>query len=162
MNKIQKTIILLITIFSACNCEIFQEQDDLVRQMGKVDTVDLTSENPVDIELNFVSQNKLYKIKKNVTVNLKLSGNKTTGYEWRVEDKSVKNNNFKFLNLNDSNSAKDYKTDSHREGMVGVGGTYTFKVNLNSLGLHHLDFIYKRSWENDYISFMSANFEVSE
>ena len=166
---------LLVTIFanSIFNCISITNQKKIesykrvkknkihTRDRGKIETENLTSQNPVIINLNFSNQNKIYKIRKNATIHLKIRGNMTTGYSWFVEGNSIKNKDFNFLNLDDSNSTNDYKTDSHLKGMVGVGGSFIFKVKLIETGIHHLDFINKRPWENNYESLLTANFEVS-
>jgi predicted secreted protein len=81
---------------------------------------------------------------------VKIRGNPTTGYGWYLEnadtlDRSILNP----TNLNEYNSCKDYITDNHPQGYVGVGGYYYFKFKpLKETNSITLIFNNKRPWEN--------------
>jgi predicted secreted protein len=69
-----------------------------------------------------------------------LEGNPTTGYEWTYtmsRDGIVKE------------ASNDYTQDAAGEGMVGVGGTYTFVFEGVAAGDVTLTFTYDRPWGSD-------------
>lgn len=71
---------------------------------------------------------------------ISVSGNPTTGYAW-------------YATLLTDGVAKlesaegEYTEDPHEEGMVGVGGTYTFRLSPLAAGETLLQLKYFRSWE---------------
>ena len=123
--------------------------------------VDLSNEKHPVIDLNFESQNSIYKIKKNSVISVLISGNETTGYRWYANNDN-KNDKIKFLNLDESNSTSDYEV-SQRNGkyIAGAGGQYNFKVEVNSVGDLSITFEYKRSWEPEPISFINLKLQIN-
>lgn len=152
-----KSILIFISVIALLSntyC-IHSVKEDL----GEINTVDLSNESSVVIDLNFESQNNLYLVPKNKEVNIRIHGNPTTGYTWIVDKESI-NSKVLMLNLNEANGSNNYVTDSNKEGMTGVGGTYTFVAKIKEDGDYHLNFLYKRLWESENMSFISANLRV--
>lgn len=114
--------------------------------------------------LSFQSQNSIYIVEKDKEIKIQIRGNLTTGYGWYIDlehSKNNKNNNsIEFLNLNNNDSTDDYKTDAHEPGYVGVGGMYTFKLKIKQPGMYTVNFLFKRPWETEPISFMSASLKA--
>ncbi|OUM58842.1 hypothetical protein PIROE2DRAFT_64148 [Piromyces sp. E2] len=78
--------------------------------------------------------------------NVVLNGNPTTGYSWFLEDAD-------FLKGVQLLKDGEYTQDEAEEGMVGVGGTYTFEFQVVDLvDLPTLKFVYRRPWETESIS----------
>jgi inhibitor of cysteine peptidase len=73
------------------------------------------------------------------TFQVQLAGNPTTGYQW-VAAKLV-GDAVKPL------GPPAYETRPHAEGMVGVGGTYTFRFHAVKPGEADITLHYLRSWE---------------
>jgi predicted secreted protein len=81
-----------------------------------------------------------------------MRGNPTTGYGWYLKNANELNEDVLIpKNLNEHNTAKDYVTDEHPEGMVGVGGSYKFKFLCNKASEENVDLVfeYKRPWEKN-------------
>jgi len=78
---------------------------------------------------------------------VKLNGNPTTGYSWvLMNEEEIASSGVV------SKVADDYVEDEHEEGMVGVGGTFTFEFMVNNAcgkQLPNLVFGYKRPWEDE-------------
>ena len=94
---------------------------------------------------------------------IKIRGNPTTGYGWYLENvNSIDRNTLEPLNLNQHNSATDFVTDPHAEGMVGVGGSYFFKFRAKQAVENlKLTFVNKRPWEttNERVATVNVNIE---
>ncbi|HJJ48873.1 MAG TPA: protease inhibitor I42 family protein [Methanocorpusculum sp.] len=71
-----------------------------------------------------------------VTVSVK--GNPTTGYQWFAQPTDG-------LKI----SEPEYKPDEAAEGMVGVGGTYTWTITSDRPGAYYFTALYQRSWETE-------------
>jgi len=80
---------------------------------------------------------------------VKLNGNPTTGYSWvLMNEEEIASSGVV------SKVADDYVEDEHEEGMVGVGGTFTFEFMVNNAcgkQLPNLVFGYKRPWEDEVV-----------
>mmetsp|Transcript_19610 Transcript_19610/g.20408 ORF Transcript_19610/g.20408 Transcript_19610/m.20408 type:complete len:178 (-) Transcript_19610:129-662(-) len=154
MNRHFLLTLLIFTFFcSASSYKRNPENEGVDLEFKPIEKVNLFEADPLEIKLNFESQNKVYVVPLNKKIAIKMRGNITTGYEWVVDEVSEKNKMYEIL-------SKDYQTDQHEEGLAGVGGEYTFVVIMKEEGNHHLNFLYKRSWETEPISFISANFEA--
>lgn len=130
-------------------------------QLVSSNVVDLTHEKNSVIELNFESQNSIYKVSRNSKLSVLISGNETTGYRWFV-DKGTKTEGVNFLNLDESNSTSDYEI-SQRNGkyVAGAGGQYNFKIEPTLSGNVSINFNYQRSWEPEPISFMNLKLQIN-
>ncbi len=71
---------------------------------------------------------------------IRLKANATTGYNWKLDEINSA--------VVEQTGKMDYVTDSHAEGMVGVGGTAIFHFAVKSAGVTTLKFSYSRPWEN--------------
>jgi len=69
-----------------------------------------------------------------------LEGNSTTGYSWHYTI-----GNSKMLSLN----SESFVQDTAAEGMVGVGGTYTWDFKALKAGQTKITFKYYRDWEGE-------------
>lgn len=77
---------------------------------------------------------------KRTTMEIDLKGNPTTGYEWTCD---VSNKKVVVI-------TKDkYVEDSHKKGMVGVGGTYKFYFEGLKKGRATITFKYARSFDTE-------------
>ena len=74
-----------------------------------------------------------------------LSGNPTTGFEWTVD------------NTDESLLTSAGSTYTRDSDMIGAGGTYRFQFNAVAAGTVHLRLVNKRSWE----STVAETFEVT-
>lgn len=93
------------------------------------------------------------------TFTIKIRGNPTTGFGWFLENRdNLDNSVIQPLNLNEHGSSRDYITDEHPEGMVGVGGYYYFKFKGMKAGANvTLRFVNKRPWETSAIRSVDVN-----
>ena len=93
------------------------------------------------------------------TFTIKIRGNPTTGYSWFLENRdNLDNSAIQALNLNEHGSSRDYITDEHPEGMVGVGGFYYFRFKGLKAGVNAtLRFVNKRPWETTAIRSVDVN-----
>ena len=98
---------------------------------------------PVDIS------NLDIKIKENTEFELKIKGNPTTGYNWYILNYDELPN-LDIICLKKDNTG-EFIYDSNQVGIVGVGGTFTFrfKVNSHNNNFKTIKLIYKRDWENN-------------
>jgi predicted secreted protein len=80
------------------------------------------------------------------------SGNPTTGFDWMVE-----------VDVDGTavSVTKSYVQSSTPTGMVGVGGTYTFKIKGIKSGKARLVLTNKRPWEEDYLAREEHIFYIS-
>jgi inhibitor of cysteine peptidase len=86
------------------------------------------------------------------TIEVQLQGNPTTGYGWRtakLDGDAVK-----------QMGKPKYQVRPHRPGMVGVGGTYTFRFEAVKAGTTALELHYLRPWEKDKPPAESFAFKV--
>lgn len=72
------------------------------------------------------------------TLEVRLQGNPTTGYEWRVAELDTAS-----LRLTSSHYEPEPAGDR-----VGVGGTYFFRFDQIKAGSSKLRLVYKRPWED--------------
>ncbi len=98
---------------------------------------------PVDIS------NLDIKIKENTEFELKIKGNPTTGYNWYILNYDELPN-LDIICLNKDNTG-EFIYDPNQVGIVGIGGTFTFrfKVNSHNNNFKTIKLIYKRDWENN-------------
>ena len=98
---------------------------------------------PVDIS------NLDIKIKENTEFELKIKGNPTTGYNWYILNYDELPN-LDIICLNKDNTG-EFIYDPNQVGIVGFGGTFTFrfKVNSHNNNFKTIKLIYKRDWENN-------------
>ena len=98
---------------------------------------------PVDIS------NLDIKIKENTKFELKIKGNPTTGYNWYILNYDELPN-LDIICLNKDNTG-EFIYDPNQVGIVGIGGTFTFrfKVNSHNNNFKTIKLIYKRDWENN-------------
>jgi inhibitor of cysteine peptidase len=77
-------------------------------------------------------------VKPGETIELKLAGNPTTGFDWIVQelDTSVLSQSGEY----------SYKADSN---LIGSGGVMTFKFKAEAAGTTTLTLYYMRAWEKD-------------
>ncbi|MBM4332978.1 MAG: protease inhibitor I42 family protein [Deltaproteobacteria bacterium] len=92
---------------------------------------------------------KTVTIKNGVDLDVVLSGNPTTGYQWVVAETESS-----VLPFVDST----YKPDSNE---IGAGGTYTFHFKAMASGAAHLRLVYKRLWEPVPIETFSLTVRVN-
>lgn len=97
------------------------------------------------------------------TFTIKIRGNPTTGYTWFLDNRdNLDNSAIKALNLNEFGSSRNYKTDEHPEGMVGVGGYYFFTFKALKKGASvDLVFIHKRPWESGHVRKVTVKVNIS-
>ena len=90
------------------------------------------------------------------TFSIEISGNPTTGYEWNLQnDDSLNSAYIKFID-------RDYETDDHPPGFVGVPGKYHFNFKaLAASNSIHLIFINKRPWESSAIRTVTVNLSIA-
>ena len=92
------------------------------------------------------------------TVTIKANGNATTGYSWYVwhhEDSTITT-----LNLNKHLTTHDYKENSKTDKIIGVGGVWSFKFSFLKVGNSVVNFVYKRSWEEETVKKVNFTFKV--
>lgn len=110
-------------------------------------------------ELNDSSANKIYNVP--LSANnfiIRIQGNPTTGYQWKVEKSSLESNSSVLESLDNSENG-NYVADN-ANGMVGVGGVYEFKFKPVALGEATIKFTYSRSWEKDSAETLNAHIKV--
>lgn len=95
-----------------------------------------------------------FSIKKGHNFSAKMSGNKTTGYSWYLDQLNPQGN-VKIVttvinptNLDENNSSLDYISNPHPAHFVGFGGVFTFNFKAIDVGKAiPIVFVYKRFWE---------------
>ena len=93
------------------------------------------------------TQNWNIKANRDKTIVLIMKGNPTTGFSWLVEDpKKIDKTILEPLNINKFNTADDYVSDPHEQGMVGYGGNFHFKFRPLKEGKTSIKFLYKQPW----------------
>ncbi len=109
----------------------------------------ILSDNIKSIFIPYGVSNIDITVKENTEFELKIKGNPTTGYEWYILNYDELSN-LDIICLNKHNSG-DFISDPHESGIVGIGGTYTFrfKVNSHNNNFKTIKLIYKRDWENN-------------
>jgi inhibitor of cysteine peptidase len=93
------------------------------------------------LELTKADNGKPAKLAVGDSLVIRLAGNPTTGFSWRTAKLT-------------GDAVKDagepnYQTDARPQGMVGVGGTYTFTFKAVKEGKSDLELAYSRPWEKD-------------
>ncbi len=140
-NKIVFGLLSLIFLSSMITC--FKKTDTVVKLTNQPEEKVLVISREVQ-----GSQGFKISIKKNETLVVKIQGNPTTGYGWYLDNhKNLRTDELKPLNLDESGSPDEYKTDPHPPGYVGVGGYYYFRFQPKKPGVTvDLVFIHKRIW----------------
>ncbi len=90
-------------------------------------------------ELTAADNGKTVNVKVGDVVAISLKGNRTTGYSWRtakLDGKAV-----------EQTGDPKYTTNSHKPGMVGVGGTFLFTFKAAKPGETQISLEYVRPWE---------------
>jgi inhibitor of cysteine peptidase len=90
-------------------------------------------------KLTDADNGKTITVKVGDVVAISLIGNPTTGYSWRtakLDGKAI-----------EQVGEPKYTTNPHRQGMVGVGGTFLFKFNATKSGKTEVKLEYVRPWE---------------
>lgn len=77
-------------------------------------------------------------LKRGNSTNISLESNPTTGYSWSLNSKNTRNTIVDIKEL-------PYKADD--TGLVGSGGTQSWKISGKKRGTAHIRFDYKRPWE---------------
>ena len=93
------------------------------------------------IDLAESDDGKSVKVDVGRRVRIRLAGNPTTGYSWflmPIEGQAVK-----------AEGKLKYKPNTHRPGMVGVGGTFELVLRAVQAGESKVRLEYKRPWEKD-------------
>lgn len=105
---------------------------DKIPQADKAFTGEGIAITPVKINNALISNGK--------TIEIKLDGNPTTGYEWQyhIDVNGVINE--------DSSQYKQHNTNTD---LVGVGGTYTWTFSALKEGTAKITFEYLRPWEKE-------------
>jgi inhibitor of cysteine peptidase len=93
------------------------------------------------LELGPESDGKVLSVRDIKTLIVRLPGNATTGYAWKVA--SVRGDALK------ASGDVDYKPDADTGGRVGVGGTYSASFRVVSKGRAVISLEYGRPWEKD-------------
>ena len=75
-------------------------------------------------------------------IRIQLEENPTTGYQWIIPEEA------EGFNVIWSLESSDYQ-GSPNNGMMGVGGTRTFILDINDSGNEYLTFVYGRPWLYD-------------
>jgi len=70
-------------------------------------------------------------------IQIQLKGNPTTGYRWQLE-------HVKGVAVKSILARPTYQTDPAKQGMVGVGGTFTFQFKAVKLGTSTIKCVYTR------------------
>jgi predicted secreted protein len=96
------------------------------------------------------------------SIDILIKGNPTTGYGWYLDNVEEINKEVLYpLNLTKENSSKNFVTNEHPKGFVGVGGNYHFLFNGVGPGTVKLVFVYKRPWETKPINKLRYTVEVT-
>lgn len=77
-------------------------------------------------------------LKRGETKIISLESNPTTGYSWSLYSKNTRNTIVGIEEL-------PYKADD--TGLIGSGGTQSWKITGKKRGIAHIRFDYKRPWE---------------
>lgn len=108
------------------------------------------SSSILTFELNSESQYQVFNINYDQTFRIKILGNPTTGYEWKLKTDLLLLNNSTGLLLVDEDNKGEYVPNSGEElESVGSGGYYYFTFrSLKSNKINTLEFVNERSWES--------------
>lgn len=130
-------------------------------------TTSITEANAVVVEIpKSVSNNQEYskEVSTSQVLIVKIQGNPTTGYGWYLDNQeNLDTSVIKPLNLDEHGSTRDYQTDPHPPGFVGVPGSYFFKFQPLKAGANvNLKFIHKRPWmPNEDIKKATVNINIT-
>jgi len=108
---------------------------------------------PSNVQVTEADNGKIIAAQVGSTVEVKLAGTPTTGYEWTLVSTSSA------LPL----SSSPYTPDPAPPGWVGTGGVYSFLFNVGSAAAgaqHTLKLAYQRSWEPQPIQTFSVTISV--
>ena len=95
-------------------------------------------------------------VKSHSKFTVKIRGNPTTGYIWKIDNAekvNITNESSNFItciNLNNNNSTNDFLMDNKNQNIIGQSGFYFFKFKTNSVTFptsFEIDFIEKKPWE---------------
>ena len=119
----------------------------------------ILSENIKSIFIPYGVSNIDITVKENTEFELKIKGNPTTGYNWYILNYDELPN-LDIICLNKDNTG-EFIYDPNQVGIIGVGGTFTFrfKVNSHNNNFKTIKLIYKREWEenpNDLIVYINV------
>ncbi len=92
-------------------------------------------------KLTNADDGKTVAVKVGDLITISLKGNPTTGYSWRtakLDGKAI-----------EQMGDPKYTINSHRSGMVGVGGTFVFKFKAAKPGKTGVNLEYVRPWEKN-------------
>jgi inhibitor of cysteine peptidase len=91
------------------------------------------------VSLDLSANNKSTKVKLGSPIELRLEGNPTTGYSWKLD--SITGKSIKL------DGDVQYVAGDHPEGFVGAGGTFIARFKTLSPGKGIIRMIYVRPWE---------------
>lgn len=129
-------LITLLGSLLALGCGVESEEETKGNGDGKAD--DLAKTKPIQVTKEMNGQEVQAKV--GDTIEVRLAGNPTTGYQWKAVLYS--------RSCPVSNPEGDYIADEPEA--TGSGGTYLFKIKPDmfaSGGTHQFEFAYFRSWE---------------
>lgn len=87
------------------------------------------------------------------TLQIRLAGNPTTGYNWQRVDQGQNI-------LETVGEAARYEPDAHAAGMVGAGGTVIWNFRPVKAGESLLSFEYRRPWEHGIPPIDTATYKI--
>lgn len=101
------------------------------------------------IELNTNNKEVIHVTAKlNTTLDIRVKGNPSTGYNWYLEnaEEIINAKVLTPLNLTNRHGSKNFVQNAHTQGAIGVGGSYSFQFLPSANGRATISLIYKRPW----------------
>ena len=103
-----------------------------------------TSQNLLEYQFSSIDNGTLETVQCQVgdRISITLDENQTTGYSWMIPEEREGFNEIWTL-------VGDTSESNPSNGMVGVGGTHTFTIQVNEAGVEHFTLVYGRPWLYD-------------
>ena len=123
------------------------------------------SESIKIFKLSANNENSILKVLKGEKFKIKIDGNPTTGYQWKLIKSNLLSNSNKIKSLDDSLTGKYFSSQDNKtneEPLAGVGGSFYFTFEALSDGLADIKFEYKRSWEDENIDELTAHISIGD
>ena len=116
----------------------------------------------LEIQLNDKTNGETFTVTNQNSVIISIEGNRTTGYQWYLDDVENVRKTLVIVGLNSDNTTSNIKSANNKDGFVGAPELNYFEFSVMNPGTTKLKFNYKRSFEPGVVQTYTINLKVDE